>query len=216
MYCKDKFTVFLLSLKIGRQGIPLWFRCFDGLNDPNAFKLSLIKEGILYIHNLFKNKNCNLVFLADRWFNFRDILEYIDNLGDTYYIRTKSNVSIHIDNYENADMISTIADIEPFFSKSIYFDSVQINSSKYQTKLTVSKSKSHKEPFFILTNGNTRDAVKIYGYRFGSIESIFKNQKSNGFYLESTRNTQYSSFYHTIYTYECCFALAYNSWCHLF
>ena len=122
-------------------------------------------------------------------------MEYIDDLGDTYYIRTKSNVAIHIDNYEYSDMINTIADIEPYFSMSKYFDSVQITSSNYQTKLAVSKSKSHKEPFFILTNGNTREAIKIYGYRFGSIEAIFKNQKSNGFYLESTRYTQYSSFY---------------------
>ena len=166
MYSKNRFTVFLLSLKIGRQGIPLWFRCFEGIDDPNAFDLNLMKEGILYIHNLFKSKKCNLIFLADRWFNFRELMEYIDNLGDTYYIRTKSNVAIHIDNYEYSDMISSIADIEPYFSMSKYFDSVQITSNKYQTKLAVSKSKSHKEPFFILTNGNTRDAVKIYGYRF--------------------------------------------------
>ena len=187
MYCKQKFTIFLLSLKIGRQGIPLWFRCFEGVDDPDAFKLSLLIEGISYVHNLFKEKKQNLVFLADRWFNFREIMAHIDSLGDFYYIRTKTNVSIHIDNYENSDMISSISDIEPFLSKSIYFDSVQITSFNYQTKLTVSKSDSHKEPFFILTNGNTRDAIKIYGFRFGSIESIFKNQKSNGFYLESTR-----------------------------
>ena len=215
MYNKNKFTVFLLSLKIGRQGIPLWFRCFEGVDNPNAFNLNLMKEGILYIHNLFKDKNCNLIFLADRWFNFREIMEYIDDLGDTYYIRTKSNVAIHIDNYEYSDMINTIADIEPYFSMSKYFDSVQITSSNYQTKLAVSKSKSHKEPFFILTNGNTREAIKIYGYRFGSIEAIFKNQKSNGFYLESTRYTQYSSFYNTICFNECCSTLAYNSWCKL-
>ena len=50
----------------------------------------------------------------------------IDSLNDTYCIRTKSNVAIHIDNYEDSDMIETIADIEPTFSKSRYFDSVQI------------------------------------------------------------------------------------------
>ena len=63
MYSKDKFTILLFSLRIGKQGIPLWFRCFKGNNDPNAFKTSLIKDGILYVHNLFKNKNCQLVFL---------------------------------------------------------------------------------------------------------------------------------------------------------
>lgn len=58
-------------------------------------------------------------------------------------------VSFEFDNYEYSDMISTIADIEPFFSKSKFFDSVRITSFKFQTKLAVSKTNSHKEPFFI-------------------------------------------------------------------
>lgn len=202
MYCKDNFTIFLLSLRIGKQGIPLWFRCFKGVDNPDAFNLSLIKQGISYVHNLFNNKKCNLIFLADRWFNFREIMQHIDSLGDTYCIRTKSNLSIHIHNYEYSDMISTISDIEPFFSKSLYFDNVSITNFKFQTKLAVSKSDSHKEPFFILTNGNTRDAIKHYGYRFGSIEFIFKNQKSNGFYLESTKMRNIQSFT-TLFTLVC-------------
>ena len=145
MYCKDKFTIFLLSLRIGKQGIS-------------------------YVLSLFSDKKCNLIFLADRWFNFREIMQHIDSLGDTYCIRTKSNVSIEIDNYVDSDLIAFISDIEPRLSKSLYFDSVRITSFKFQTKLAVSKTVSHKEPFFILTNGNTRDAIKHYGYRFGSIE----------------------------------------------
>ena len=195
MYCKDRFTIFLLSLKIGKQGIPLWFRCFEGVSDPDAFNLELIKEGILYVHNLFQDKkNLKLIFLADRWFNFKEIMGYIDSLNDTYCIRTKSNVSIHIDNHPDSDMIASISDIEPTLSKSRYFDSVQITSSLFPTKLAVSKLDSHKEPFFILTNGSTREAIKHYGYRFGSIEFIFKNHKSNGFYLESTQTRNIQAF----------------------
>ncbi len=202
MFCKDKFTIFLLSLRIGKQGIPLWFRCFKGVDDNEAFSLSLIKQGISFVHNLFLNKNCNLIFLADRWFNFREIMAHIDSLGHTYCIRTKSNVSIHIDNYEYSDMISSIYDIEPTFSKSLFFDNVTITSFNFPTKLAVSKSDSHKEPFFILTNGNTRNAIKHYGYRFGSIEFIFKNQKSNGFYLECTKMRNIHAFT-TLFTLVC-------------
>lgn len=54
MFCKDKFTVLLFALRIGKQGIPLWFRCFKGKKDPDAFKSDLIKEGISYCANLFK------------------------------------------------------------------------------------------------------------------------------------------------------------------
>lgn len=202
MYCKNKFTIFLLSLRIGKQGIPLWFRCFKGVDNSEAFKLSLINQGISYVHTLFNDKKCNIIFLADRWFNFREIMQHIESLGDTYCIRTKSNVSIEIDNYKDSDMITSISDIEPLFSKSLFFDSVRITSFKFQTKLAVSKSDSHKDPFFILTNGNTREAIKHYGYRFGSIEFIFKNQKSNGFYLESTKMRNIQSFT-TLFTLVC-------------
>ena len=114
-------------------------------------------------------------------------MEHIDSFNQTYCIRTKTNVSININDYEYSDMISTISDIEPTFSKSLFFDDVTITSFNFPTKLAVSKIDTHQEPYFILTNGNTRDAIKHYSYRFGSIETTFKNQKSNGFYLESTK-----------------------------
>ena len=202
MYCKDKFTTLMFSLRIGKQGIPLWFRSFKGIDDSAAFNLALINEGISYVHNLFSNKNCKINFLADRWFNYREIMQHIDSLGDTYYIRTKTNVSINIHNYEYSDMISSISDIEPFLTKSKFFDSVEITSFKYPTKLAVSKTDSHNEPYFILTNGDTRKAIKTYSYRFGSIESIFKNQKSNGFYLEATKMRNIQAF-STLFTLVC-------------
>lgn len=184
------------------SGIPLWFKCFKGIDNPEAFTLSLVNEGISFVHNLFKDKKCKLIFLADRWFNFREIMQHIDSLGDTYCIRTKSNVSIEIDNYKDSDLIYSISDVEPLLTKSLYFDSVKITSFKFQTKLAVSKCDSHKEPFFILTNGSTRDAIKHYGYRFGSIEFIFKNQKSNGFYLECTKMRNIQAFT-TLFTLVC-------------
>ena len=201
-FCKDSFTILFFSLRVGKQGIPLWFRCFKGNDDPKAFELNLIKDGISYVHSLFENSGYNLVFLADRWFNFREIMQHIDSLGDEYCIRTKSNVAIEIYNYDDSPMIAYISDIEPFFSKPRYFDSVRITSFKFPTKLAVSKTDTHKEPFFILTNGNTREAIKHYGYRFGSIEFIFKNQKSNGFYLETTKMRNIQAFT-TMFTLLC-------------
>lgn len=176
------------------SGFPLWFRCFSGKKDTNAFDISLIKEGILYVHNLFKNKNCNLIFLADRWFNLCSIMNYIDSLGDTYCIRTKSNIFIDISECDYFKPVKYISDISPQQTKSIYFDSVYITKKHFHTKLAISKSNSHNEPLFILTNGNTRVAVKHYGFRFGSIEFLFKNQKSNGFYLESTQTRNIHAF----------------------
>lgn len=117
------------------NGIPLWFRCFKGTENPEAFKTSLIIEGISFVNNLFKDKNCSLIFLADRWFPNCETMRFIDSIDATYCIRARSNFSIHIDDYEYSDLIGSLNDIEPFFSKSKYFDSVQITSNNFQTKL---------------------------------------------------------------------------------
>lgn len=170
------------------SGIPLWFRCFKGVNDPDAFQSSLFKQGILFVHNLFSSKDCNLIFLADRWFPTCDIMQFIDSLSDIYCIRTRSNILIDIhDSTSYYSHVSSISDINPRSTSSLHFPNVYITEKKFKTKLVVSKSQNHKEPFYIFTNGNCSDAVKHYGYRFGSIEFIFKNHKSNGFYLESSK-----------------------------
>lgn len=187
MYCRNSFTVFLISLRIGKQGIPLWFRCFKGKQDPDAFKVSLFTQGIQFVYDIFSSKNCKLIFLADRWFPICQLMHFIDSIGAVYYIRAKSNTIISIDNYPDSDMIHSISDIPISNFKSSLFDSVFITSNRFHTKLAISPALSHSDPFIILTNGNTKDALKNYGYRFGSIETIFKNQKSNGFYLESSK-----------------------------
>ena len=59
----------------------------------------------------------------------------------------------------------------------------------FKTNIVVSNYSNTDEPWYLITNDDTSRAVRNYSYRFGSIESIFKSQKSNGFRLEST-NTQ--------------------------
>lgn len=80
MLCKDKFTILLFSLRIGKQGIPIWFRCFKGFNSPNAYSLTLINQGISFCSSLFPSSRFHVVFLADRWFTFPDILSHIQKL----------------------------------------------------------------------------------------------------------------------------------------
>lgn len=45
-------------------------------------------------------------------------------------------------------------------------------------------------------------AIQNYSHRFGSIECVFKNQKSNGLYLEAINNANEKS-YNTMYTMAC-------------
>lgn len=182
--------------------IPLWFRCFKGKQDSFAFSPSLFIEGISYVSNLFKHKNCRLIFLADRWFPFCSLMHYIDSIGAEYYIRAKSNTSIFINNFHDSGMISKISDIELSNCKPTYFDDVYITHNRFHTKLAIAPALTSSDPFFIFTNGNTREALKNYGFRFGSIETIFKNQKSNGFYLESSKVRNIHAF-ETLFTLMC-------------
>ena len=65
-----------------------------------------------------------------------------------------------------------------------------------------SNSSDTNTPWIIVTNGDPKRAIKDYGYRFGSIECIFKNQKSNGFNIEKISNSTIESFT-TMYTIVC-------------
>ena len=132
------------------------------------------------------------MFLADRWFLNCELMKYIDSIGVTYCIRAKSNISLYIYNYD--EIAGIISEVKAKKSEDQFYDKVLITKNRYKTKLAVSKLDTHKEAFYIVSNGNIEEAIKNYSYRFGSIEFIFKNQKSNGFYLESSKMRNIQSF----------------------
>ena len=185
MFSHDNYTVFMISMRVGKQGIPLWFRCFENKDDSDAFSEELIKEGISYVSNLF-DSSYKLIFLADRWFNSTTLLQHIDSLGHTYCIRLKRNIKVFVyDKKEGHKVWKFLDEIEPYKYHSKSFNDILLTDNSYKTNIVISKTDGVSEPWIIVTNGSTRRAIKDYGYRFGSIESVFKNQKSNGFYLES-------------------------------
>ena len=94
MYCKDNYTVLLISMRIGKQGIPIYFKCFKGINEPEAFKDKTIINAIDCAYSLFKEKYFNVIFLADRWFNSKKVLQHIESIGATYCFRLKGNIKI--------------------------------------------------------------------------------------------------------------------------
>lgn len=72
----------------------------------------------------------------------------------------------------------------------------------FKTNIVVSNYSNTNEPWYLVTNDDTSRAVRNYSYRFGSIECIFKSQKSNGFRLEST-NTQKIEHFISLFTVMC-------------
>ena len=159
-----------------------------------ACQLKLIKEGIRDTDKLLKEKNKQLeiIYLADRWFDNCKIMKYIEELGGTYCIRIKSRLTFYIHNY--GEIAGYTKDVKPKEKEEQYFERVTIIKHRYDTKMAVSKKEGHEEAIYILTNGKVEEGIKNYSYRFGSIECIFKNQKSNGFRLESTKMKNIQSF----------------------
>ena len=64
-----------------KLGIPIYFECFKGINNPDAYYDSTIIKAIDHSYALFKDKDCKLVFLAVRWFNSKNVLAHIKGLG---------------------------------------------------------------------------------------------------------------------------------------
>lgn len=185
MFSHDNYTVFMISMRVGKQGIPLWFRCFETKDDSDAFSEELIKEGISYVSNLF-DPSYKLIFLADRWFKSISLMQHIDSLGHIFCIRLKSNIKVFVhDKKEGHKIWKFIEDVKPLMYHSRIFRDVLLTNYSYKTNIVISKKDNVDEPWIIVTNGDPKRAIKDYGYRFGSIETLFKNQKSNGFYMES-------------------------------
>ena len=83
----------MISMRVGTQGIPVYFKVFKGKAD-DAFKEKIIINGITFVSKLFNNK-FELIFTADKWFNSVNIMKHIDSLGHTYTIRLKGNVTVY-------------------------------------------------------------------------------------------------------------------------
>lgn len=212
MFVRDSFVTFMLSLRIGKKSVPLWFRSFsDGHKSTEAFKLDLIKQGIQYVSDLFSNKNYHLIFLADRYFSFPSLLSFIDSLGHTFVTRVRAGSNVYFNDSSEGHVIhKKVENLFHYTCKATYYENVEFTESRFKTNIVISPLKSVSisnktsnghvdEPWILLTNGDVKRAIKDYHYRFGAIEFLFKDQKSNGFNLEktSTRNLHAFSMMYT-------------------
>ena len=200
MFSLENYTVFMMSMRIGAQGIPIYFQTFKN-KCSDAFKLNVILNGIRYVSNLFSDEY-ELIFLADRWFNSTEIMNYIDSLGHTYCIRLKGNVSVYKDNIKTKAKKLKKRKYHAVVHRDVY-----ITDNRFKSNIVISKSIDCSTPWIIATNNDVEHAVHNYSFRFGSVECLFKNQKSNGFNLEKISNASLETF--TAKYTLCCVAITY-------
>ena len=130
-------------------------------------------------------------------------MNHIDSLGHTYCIRLKKNIKVYIyDKKEGHKVWKFLDDIKAYEYHSNLFNNIEITDKKYVVNIAISKKQNVAEPWIIVTNGDTKRAIKDYGYRFGAIECLFKSQKSNGFRLESTVNASLK-YFENLYAITC-------------
>lgn len=194
MFYRDHFTIIVFSLRIGKQGIPIWFRCFKGYSPNEAFSMELIKEGISYCSNIFAKYNYHIIFLADRWFAIPTLLSFIESLNCFYCIRCRADLNYSYYNSKGFLRTAHIGDIKSLKYRGKVLKNVFFTQYLFPTNIVVSNSSNTDEVWYILTNDDTSRAIRNYSYRFGSIECIFKSQKTNGFRLESTRTKKIEHF----------------------
>lgn len=203
MFSHDNYTTLMMSMRVGKQGIPLWFKSFKGKKVSDAFEESLIMEGINYIIDLFKHTKYKLTFLADRWFNSTNLMKTIEKSGHIYCFRLKKNIKCFIyDKKEGHKIWKWLDELTTYEWHSALYDDVLLTESKFKCKIVCSKRHGTDDAWILATNGNYRQTIIDYGYRFGGIETIFKNQKSNGFYIENIVNATEKS-YQTMYALVC-------------
>ena len=197
VFSKRNYTILMFTMRIGTFGIPIWFKCFKDYSDNEAFKLKTMKEGIRDVSSLFEDLDVNLIFLADRWFGSPKILEIINSLGHIYCVRLKGSLVAYIDNKK-----IKVKKLKHHKYHSVTHKDVLITESRFKTTIVYSSTYNTKDPWIIATNGDPKKAIRNYSYRFGSIETMFKAQKSNGFNLEKISNANLKSFT-TMYTCVC-------------
>lgn len=202
MFSRENYTVFMITMHVGKQGIPLWFRCFKVKECPEAYQEELIKSGITYVSKLFNN-TFDLIFLADRWFNSLGLMKHINSLGHTYILRLKKNIKVlHFDKKEGHKIWKWLNELPKYKYHAKTYNEIEFTEDKYITNIVISDSIDTDDPWILVTNGNSKRAIKDYSYRFGGIESVFKNQKSNGFYLENTVNCSLD-YFKSMYCFAC-------------
>ena len=215
MFMKNNFVTLMFSLKIGKQSIPIWFRCdktksnrhheIDELTKKCLFSEKVIFNAIDDVIRLLSPINTKITFLADRWFCNLKMMQHIDEKGHYFCIRAKVNSNIKIfvyDNKEKHKIYKKFTDFPIQKHHSLYYNDLEFGDFHFKCNLSVARGKLSDDPWFILSNIEPNMALREYAHRFGAIEMLFKSQKTNGFNLEKTKTRNLHA-YENLYSLVC-------------
>ncbi len=223
MFTKNNFVTLMFTLKIDNQGIPLYFctertssNCHSEIQINSRKKLfseKFIMRSIDKVIELLSPLNTKITFLADRWFFNLKILNLISNRGHFFCFRAKVNSSVKVYSFDKKEGHCIYKHLNDFHSNrhhAKYYEGLEFGDMHFKCNLSISRGVSNDdEDWYIVSNIDPNKAIRNYSKRFGCIEMFFKSQKTNGFYLESTKTKNLHAF-ETIYGVACIASLWLN------
>lgn len=225
MFTKNNFVTLMFTLKIDNQAIPIWFssektksncHCeIEKISRKKVFSEDFLFNAIDEVVSLLSPLNTKITFLADRWFFNLAILNHISNKGHYFCFRAKANSSVKafvFDKKEGHKIYKHLYDLKSTTYHSVFFENIELGDIHFICNLSISRSVANDiddDNWYIVSNIKPSTAIKTYGYRFGSIEMFFKSQKTNGFYLESTKTKNIHAF-NNLYSLVCIASLWLN------
>ena len=215
MFMKNNFVTLMFTLKIGKQSIPIWFRCdktksnrhheIDEITKKCLFSEKVIFNAIDDVIELLSPINAKITFLGDRWFCNLKMMKHINDKGHYFCIRAKVNSNIKIfvyDKLEKHKIYKKFTDFKVQKHHSLYYENLELGDFHFKCNLSIARGKLSDDPWFILSNIEPNQALREYAHRFGAIEMFFKSQKPNGFNLEKTKTRNLHA-YENLYSLVC-------------
>lgn len=190
MYVKNNFVVLMFSLKVGSQAIHLYFKCdktksnrhheIDELTKKCLFSEKVNFSAIDDVIEILSPLNIKFTFLADRWFFNFNLMKHIDHKSHYFCIRAKVNSDARFlcyDKKEKYEIYKKFTDL-PIQKDNATYHSIVVGSFWFRCDLSIARDKLSDDPWFILSNIEPNKTLREYAHRFGTIETLFKNQKT--------------------------------------
>ena len=189
MFTKNNFVNLVFTLKIGKQSIPIWFRCdktksnrhheIDVLTKKWLFSEKVIFNAIDEVIELLSPINTKITFLGDRWFCNLKMMKHINDKGHYFCIRGKVNSNIKVfmyDKKEKHKIYKKFTDFKVWKNKSLYYKNLELGDFHFKCNLSIARGKLSDDPWFILSNIEP-NALREYAHRFGAIECFLNHKK---------------------------------------
>lgn len=177
----DDFLIMAASVVLGSKSIPVYFSLRLYPKRKNQMNQKKMEEAFIKALAHILPKRYRYIIVADRGFGNHRFISLCEQLGFQYVIRINENLNI-----------KTHEDKMNLESLSCNFDiNCHVISWKHNARIV---GNAQKGSFWYLITNNSdlsrKDVVKIYEQRF-KIEFMFRDEKSSGFKIESSKIKKY-------------------------